>query len=41
MTMLLNRTKLKYVAMEIQAYEKLIWMIKVGAIFLLRLKGAF
>ena len=36
----LNRTKLKYRNMMLKAYEKFIWMIELGAIYLLRLKGS-
>ena len=35
MTMYLNRTKLKYGTMKRKAYEKIIWMIELGAIYLL------
>ena len=38
-TMPLNRTKLKYRTMKLKAYEKLIWMIELGAMYLLGLKG--
>ena len=37
----LNRTKLKYGTMKIKAYEKIIWMIELGAIYLLEPKGSF
>ena len=36
-----NRTKLKYGTMKIKTYEKIIWMIELGAIYLLRPKGSF
>ena len=36
----LNRTKLKYGTMKVKAYEKIAWMIEVGAIYLLGLKGS-
>ena len=39
-TMSLNRTKLKYETMKPKAYEKNIWMIELGAKYLLRLKGS-
>ena len=35
LTMPLNRTKLKYITMNLKAYEKIIWMIEFGAIYLL------
>ena len=35
-----NRTKLKYGTMKVKAYEKLIWMIELGAIYLLGPKGS-
>ena len=34
-TMYLNRTKMKYGTMKLKAYEKIIWMIELGAIYLL------
>ena len=40
-TMLLNKTKLKYGIMKLKAYEKIIWMIELGAIYPLRPKGSF
>ena len=33
-TISLNRTKLKYGAMKLNAYEKIIWMIGFGSIYL-------
>ena len=39
-TMPLNRTKLEYGTVKLKAYEKIIWMIKLGAIYLLGLKGS-
>ena len=36
----LNRTKLKYGTINLKAYEKIIWMIELGAIYLLGLKGS-
>ena len=36
----LNRTKLEYGNMMLKAYEKFIWMIELGAIYLLGLKGS-
>ena len=36
----LNRTKLKYGTMKIKAYEKIIWMIDFGAIYLLGPNGS-
>ena len=36
-----NRTKLKYGTMKIKTYEKIIWMIELGAIYLLGPKGSF
>ena len=39
-TMPLNRTKLKYRTMKIKAYEKIIWMIDLGAIYLLKPKAS-
>ena len=38
--MLLHRTKLKYGTMKLKANEKIIWMIELGAIYLLRPKGS-
>ena len=35
-----NRTKLKYGTLMLKAYEKFIWMIELGAIYLLGLKGS-
>ena len=40
-TMVLNRTKLKYGAMKLKAFEKFIWMIGFGVIYLVGLKGSF
>ena len=40
LTMPLNRTKLKYGTVNLKAYEKIIWMIELGAIYLLGLKGS-
>ena len=40
LTMPLNRIKLKYGTMKLKAYEKIMWMIEIGAIYLLRLKGS-
>ena len=37
-TIPLNRTKLEHGTMKLKAYEKIIWMIKLGAIYLLGLK---
>ena len=34
------RTKLKYETMKLKAYEKIIWMIELGAIYLLELKSS-
>ena len=39
-TISLNRTKLKYGTMKLKAYEKIIWMIELGAIHLLGPKGS-
>ena len=36
----LNRTKLKYRNMMLKAYEKFMWRIELGAIYLLGLKGS-
>ena len=36
----LNRTKLKYGTMKLKAYEKIIWMVEFGAIYLLGPKGS-
>ena len=38
--MSLNKTKLKYGTMKLKAYEKIIWMIQFGAIYLLGLAGS-
>ena len=35
-----NRTKLEYGTMKLKAYEKIIWMIGLGAIYLLGPKGS-
>ena len=35
----LNRTKLKYGNMKLKTYEKIIWMIELGAMYLLGPKG--
>ena len=40
LTVPLNRTKLKYGTMKIKAYEEIIWMIELGAIFFLGPKGS-
>ena len=40
LAMPLNRTKLRYGNMKLEAYEKIIWMIERGAIDLLGLKGS-
>ena len=40
-TISLNRTKLKYGAMKLKAYKKFIWMVDLGAVDLLTLKGFF
>ena len=37
---LLNRTKLKYRTVKLKAYEKIIRMIELGAIYLLGPKGS-
>ena len=37
----LNRTKLKYGTMMLKAYEKIIWMIELGAMHLLGPKVLF
>ena len=37
-TMLLNRTKLRYGTIMLEAYEKFIWLTGFGAIYLLWLK---
>ena len=37
----LNRTKLKYGTMKLKVYEKIIWMIELGAMYLLGPKGSF
>ena len=34
------RTKLKYETMKLKAYEKIIWMIELGAIYLLELTSS-
>ena len=39
-TVPLNRTKLRYGNMKLKAYEKIIWIIELGAIYLLRPKGS-
>ena len=39
-TMSLNRTKVKYGAMKLNAYEKIIWMIGLGSIYLLGPKAS-
>ena len=36
----LNRTKLKYGTMKLKAYGKIIWIIELGVIYLLGLKGS-
>ena len=36
----LNKTKLKYGTMKLKPYEKIIWMIELGAIYLLGPKGS-
>ena len=36
----LNRTKVKYGTMKIKAYEKITWMIELGAMHLLGPKGS-
>ena len=36
----LTRTILKYDTMKLKAYERIIWMIKLGVIYLLGLKGS-
>ena len=38
--MLLNGTKQKHETLKIKAYEKIIWMIKLGAIYFLGPKGS-
>ena len=38
--MLLSSTKLKYATIMLKVYEKFIWMIELGAIYLLGLKGS-
>ena len=35
----LNKTKLKYGTVKLKAYEKIIWMIEVGGIYLLGPNG--
>ena len=40
-TIPLNKTKLKYGAMKLKVYEKFIWMIELGATYLLGSKGSF
>lgn len=40
-TMVLNRAKLKYRVVKLKAFEKFIWMIGFGVIYLVRLKGFF
>ena len=39
-TMPLNRTKLKYGTMKLKVYEEIMWMIELGAMYLLGLKGS-
>ena len=39
-TMPLNRMKLKYGTTKLNAYEKIIWMIELGPIYLLKPKGS-
>ena len=39
-TMPLNRTKLKDKIIKLNAYEKIIWMIELGAIYPLEPKGS-
>ena len=39
-TISLNRTKLKYGTIKLKAYEKIIWIIGLGAIYLLGPKGS-
>ena len=39
-TIPINRTKLKYGNMKLKAYEKIIWIIELGAIYLLGPKGS-
>ena len=39
-TIPLNRTKLKYGTMKLKAFEKITWMIELGAIYLLGPKGS-
>ena len=39
-TMSLNRTKVKYGAMKLNAYEKIVWMIGLGSIYLLGPKAS-
>ena len=39
-TMALNRAKLKYGNMKLRAYEKIMLMIELGAVYLLRPKGS-
>ena len=39
-TMPLNRTKLKDTIIKLNAYEKIIWMIELGAIYPLEPKGS-
>ena len=39
-TMSLNKIELKYGTMKLQDYEKNIWIIEFGAIYLLGLKGS-
>ena len=38
--MLLYSTKLKYGPMKLKAYKKIIWMIELGAVHLVGLKGS-
>ena len=39
-TISLNTTKLKYGTLKFKAYEKIIWMIGLGAIYLIGPKGS-
>ena len=36
----LNRTKPKYGSMKLKAYEKIVWMIEHGAMYLLGPRGS-
>ena len=38
--LLIKRTKLKYGTMMLKAYKKLIWMIELGAVYIIGLKGS-